>query len=112
MTQHHYHEEPSKDWQDVLANLLEHQAAAESEALDDLIPAVEARVRVAPGGAYFVHAWDVYDAVRRRLKSGDLFRVGKQTFEVLEYMEEEREYWVRPFETEVTDEALASLLGG
>lgn len=105
--------DPTEDWQDAMAALQEQLEPAKAESLEDLIPLVEnAKVRVVPGGAYFVHAWDVYASLKRRLESTELFRVGKQTFEVLEYLEESREYWVRPFATEVTDDDLAGLLAG
>src|SRR4051812_3871665 len=69
--------EPDEDWQLQLAAILEQVTSAESESLDDLIPLVDTKVIIRPGGAYFVSSWDVYDSVRGRLKSGDLFRVGK-----------------------------------
>ena len=103
-------EPPSEDWETTLALLLEHTIRASDTDDDDPIPLVEADV-VLRDNQYFVHAWDVFDAVRTRLRPGDLFRVGHQTFEVLEFIEEPREYWVRPFETTVTDEALEAWLG-
>lgn len=107
-----HHESPDEDWEIQLAILKEQLEPAAPESLDDLIPLVDTKVIIRPGGAYFVHAWDVYASVQRRLKPMELFRVGKQTFEVLEYMEEPREYWVRPFSTMLSEEDLARLVVG
>jgi hypothetical protein len=77
---------------------------------------VDTKVIIRPGGAYFVSSWDVHRALRKYtpldFDSGQLFRVGKQTFEILQYMEDARQYWVRPFATDLSEEDIARLLGG
>lgn len=103
------HTEPDEDWAEQLAVMHEH--LAEPETLDDIIPLVDTKVHVRNGG-YFVLSWDVYDVVRARLQPGMLIRVGKQAFEVLEYLEDSREYWLRPFSTTLSEEDLARLAAG
>ena len=76
----------------------------------ELIPVVEAEVKL-DKGYLWVSSHDVIrSGIRHRLKDGDLIRVGKQVFEILGYVYGTRRYLVQAFEMEVTDEALTELL--
>lgn len=100
--------EVDDDWEQRAAILKGEQP--EDPADETFGPLVDATVDCRDG-QLFVHMWDVQTSARRRLEPHDLFRIGKQTFEVLEYIEDAREYWVRSFETTVTEETFAGLLG-
>ena len=102
--------EVDEDWEQRALRLREHLAL---QALDaELIPVVETTVRLRDGN-YWIHAWDVIDSgVRHRLNEGELIQVGKQTFEVLAYVEAQREYLVEPFSLELSDEDLRKLADG
>lgn len=106
--------EPDEDWAEEMSRRQELTASTKDPSglstLDELLTTIETRV-LAEHGHLFVSAWDVYHETRSRLRPGDLFRVGAQTFEVLEYLEEPRRYWVRAFETELSEETLRRLAG-
>lgn len=96
------------DWDQKVKSLLEDRKDAERTA--ELIPVVKANVRV-ENGQLWVLSWDVFKVVRRRLCEGDLFRIGQQTFEVVGYVDERREYVVRPFSMTLSEEDLSRLAG-
>lgn len=104
-------EDQDEDWDVQLARLKE-RTDPKPDSLDDVIPLVTAEVSVTPEGKYFVSSWDVFAAVKRRLEPTDLIQVGKQTFEVLRYIDPTRQYWVRPISITLTDEDLARLTAG
>jgi hypothetical protein len=111
-TSYFYDQEPDEDYQWKATLLLEQHEDAEVEPLE--IPTVSADVRVKlESGALWIHAWDLYHAGQRdKLAQDDLIQVGKQTFEILEYVEPRREYLVRPFSLTLSDEDLRKLAGG
>lgn len=107
--------EPDEDWEKLVAIATEHLQPAEDDSLDELIPAVNTRVVTRPDGSFVVSSWDVHASLRRykpiAYDEGQLIRVGKQTFEIVQYLEEERQYVVNSFATELSEEDLARLVG-
>lgn len=104
--------EPDDDWKDKVAALKEHHAEAEAEPLD--IPKVDARVLTRADGL-FVSAWDVFHGGLKKipLKPHTLIQIGKQTFEIVEFLREpNREYLVRAFSTTLSDEDMERLVAG
>lgn len=105
-------EEPSADWSVQLAEGRKAQAEQAKAPSEELIPAVETKV-FSRDGELYVSAFNVYRVTRERLEPGDLFSVGKQTFEVLKYLHEpRREYRVRPFSTSLSEDDLRRLADG
>lgn len=103
--------EPQEDWADRVAAEQEREVVEAAEPPG--VPQVEnVRVRLR-GGQYFVHYWDLYAAgLRDKLRPTDLIQVGAQTFEILEWIHEFREFMVRPFSTTLTEEDLMRLVHG
>jgi hypothetical protein len=103
-------EETDEDWQARSKQLIRGMEEAAEE--QDLIPTLEAHVRH-EAGYYFIEARDVIrSGIWQRLKPLDLFRVGNQVFEVEVYVESWREYAVRPFSLELSDDDLRRLASG
>jgi len=98
---------PDEDWADKVAALKEHLESGEPLA-KPIIPIIETKVRF-DGGHYWVSSWDVFAKLYERLAPTDLIQVGQQTFEILAYVHENREYTVRPFSLTLSDEDLAAL---
>jgi hypothetical protein len=101
--------EPDEDWADKVARLRERLETAAAGPPD--IPCVETAVLLR-AGQLWLNAWDVYAALRRRLKESDHIQVGKQTFEVLAYVHDTREYLVRSFSLTLSEDELARLASG
>jgi hypothetical protein len=58
----------------------------------------------------WLHAWDMYvGGVWHKLRDGDLVQIGKQVFEILGYVDDQREYYVRSFAMELSDEDMLAL---
>jgi hypothetical protein len=108
-TDYFSNEEPDENWAEASKRLNDWLTRVEQDGTD--IPQVETKV-VFRDDQYYVHAWDVWPVARRRLNDSDLLRVGQQVFEVLGYVERDRQYLVRPFSMELSDEDLRRLADG
>ena len=100
-------EEPDEDWKAKLERLkLQIDTAGESAPL---IPMAEAAVLLRDGQLWV----SSHDLIRSGLWDSigtfQLIQIGKQIFEIQAYYERTRDYWVRSFSMELSDEELRRL---
>jgi hypothetical protein len=102
--------DPDENWESNAARMREWLDAGAEPVPDIPILKDGKHIRVRFDGQYWLHSWDVVrGGLGHRLTETDLVQVGKQTFEVLAYVDERREYLVRPFSLELTDEDMRKL---
>jgi hypothetical protein len=89
------------------------KADADDAPIEDIPVLSDVRVRFdTETDQYWLHAWDMYPAVKHRLRDTDLVQIGKQVFEILGYVDDKREYYARPFSMTLSDLDLQKLARG
>jgi len=102
--------DPDEDHAEKVESLLRHLELS-GLGMDDVLKA-DVPVK-SEGDSLWLHSWDLINAgIWHRLQPDDLVQVGKQTFEVICYVDERREYCVRAFSMTLSDEDLQRLADG
>lgn len=98
--------DPDENWEANAARMREWLDAGAEPVPDIPILKDGKHIRVRfDGDQYWLHSWDVVrGGLGHRLTETDLVQVGKQTFEVLAYVDDQREYLVRPFSLTLPDD--------